>query len=65
MLNNLFGGDDNNMLLIIIVIFLLLGNNNDCDCDHDRNHCGGFGGIFGGDNIIWILILLFLVGDFF
>ncbi|WP_353096810.1 hypothetical protein [Tissierella praeacuta] len=64
MLNGLFGGcdDNNNMLLIIILIFCLLGNN-DCGCDRDRDCCDG--GIFGGGNIIWILILLCLVGDFF
>ncbi|WMM25948.1 hypothetical protein RBU61_04560 [Tissierella sp. MB52-C2] len=68
MLNGLFGCEDNNnMILIIIVIFLLLCNNDsDCDCDCDRDHCrGGLGGLFGGDNIIWILILICFLGDFF
>ena len=61
MLNGLFGGEDNSMILIIIFIFLLLFND---DCDRDR--CDGrFGGIFGDGGIIWILILLFFLGDFF
>lgn len=70
MLNNLFGGDDNNMILIIILIFLLLGGGDifggDCkDRDRDRCNDGLFGGLLGGDNIIWILILLFFIGDIF
>lgn len=64
MLNNLFGGDDNNMILIIIVIFLLLGGGNIFgDKCRDRDRCND--GLFGGDNIIWILILLFFIGDIF
>lgn len=62
MFNNLFGKDDNNIILIILLVFLLLGN--DKDCDRDRCH-GGRGGIFDGDNIIWILIALFFLGDIF
>ena len=48
-------------ILIIIFIFLLLFTD---DCDRDRCD-GGFGGIFGDGGIIWILILLFFLGDFF
>ncbi|HAE91182.1 hypothetical protein [Tissierella praeacuta] len=63
MLNNLLGCDDNNNMILIIILILLLLGNDDCGCDHDP--CGGHGGIFGGGNIIWILILLFLLGDIF
>lgn len=71
MLNNLLGGgcdDNNNMILIIILVFLLLGGGDIFGGKHkDRDRCddGLFGGLFGGDNIIWILILLFFIGDIF
>ncbi len=65
MLDSLFGGENNNLILIIILIFLLFGFN-DSGCDRNRDHCrGGLGGIFEGDSIIWILILLFFLGDIF
>lgn len=53
---------DNEWIWVIVVVFLLLGN--------DGGGCGfgggcGDGGIFGGDNIILILILiLVLCGGF-
>lgn len=66
MLESLFGGkDNNNIILIIILVFLLLGNDKDCDRDHCHGGRGGLGGIFEGDSIIWILILLFFIGDIF
>lgn len=72
MLGNLFGGGDDNMLLIIILLFVILGGDGlfggdgchdrdrDCDCKD-----GFLGGLFGGDNIIWILILFLILGDVF
>lgn len=66
MLNNLFGGDNENMLLLIVIVFLLLGGGGifgDNCRDRDRDRCGG--GIFGGDNIIWLLILFLFLGDIF
>lgn len=45
---------DNEWLLLLIVLFLFLGND------------GGFGDLFHGDNMIWIILLLFLfLGDGF
>ena len=51
MLNNLFGCGDDNMLLLLLLLFIGFGDQNDC------------GGGFGGDNILWILILFLLVGN--
>jgi len=52
---------DNEWIWVIVVVFLLLGNDGGCGFG---GGCGD-GGIFGGDNIILILILiLVLCGGF-
>lgn len=58
MIENLFGGHgkgNSDILLILAVVFLLFNSSKD-DCYGEK------GGIFGGNNLIWIIAILFLFG---
>lgn len=71
MLENLLGGggEDNNMILIILLVLLVLGGGKifgGGDHHHDHKDKDGFlGGLFEGDNIIWILIAVLFLSDIF
>lgn len=66
MIENLFGGHgkgNNDILLILAVVFLLFNNNSKDDCYGDNDGIfGGIGNLFGGNNLIWIIAILFLFG---
>ncbi|WP_290772210.1 hypothetical protein [Anaerofustis sp.] len=48
--------DDGLIVLVILALLLFCGDNNDCGCD------GGFlKGLFNGNNIILIILVLFLL----
>ena len=55
MLSNIFGGSGDNDIFVILIVLFLLGGFGGCG-----DKCGG---IFDGDNIIWILILLLFLWD--